>query len=327
MAGILGRLRSAVITGAAAGGAAALASSVYQEAAAALDRRRFGPPGRLVSVNGRTVHLLEAGKGPPTVLIVPALGSGVLSWERFQRDLAAGMRVVVYDRAGIGWSDPPGRGQRTRDGLVDELRGMLDAAGIEPPFVLLAHSMGGIVARQFAACYPDAVAGMVLVDSSHENQANRRGVDGWPYGRSSYYRNALKWQCYVLGVRRLRAALGLLKELEVDTASEAVPEHAAAYRASMLSSRERRIVVSELLMMSKLRGSPPQLGSLPLTVITAGKNVATGWRQMQDELAALSDDSVHIVAEGAGHYVHHDAAELIIEAVNDVVRRARLAGR
>jgi pimeloyl-ACP methyl ester carboxylesterase len=323
MAGIRGRLRSAMITGAVVGGAAALASSVYQEAAAALDRRRFGPLGRLVSVNGRMVHLLEAGKGP-TVVIVPALGSGVLSWERFQRELAAEMRVVVYDRAGIGWSDPPGRGWRTCDDRVEELRGLLDAAGIEPSYVLLAHSMGGIYARRFAARYPGAVAGMVLVDSSHENQANSRGVYGWPYGRSDYYKNALKWRCYVLGVRRLRAGHGLLKELDDDTA-EAVPEHAAAYRASMLSSRERRAVVSELLLMSTLSGSPPPLESLPLTVITAGRNRTPGWREMQDELASLSDDSVHIVAEGADHYVHHDAAEVIIQAVKDVVRRAGLA--
>jgi pimeloyl-ACP methyl ester carboxylesterase len=83
------------------------------------------------------------------------------------------MRVVVYDRAGIGWSDPAGRGWGTCDDRAEELRGLLDAAGIEPPYVLLAHSMGGIFARRFAVRYPDAVAGMVLVDSSHENQAGR----------------------------------------------------------------------------------------------------------------------------------------------------------
>jgi pimeloyl-ACP methyl ester carboxylesterase len=122
MAGIRRRLRSAMITAAVVGGGTALASSLYQEAAAALDRRRFGPLGRMVSVNGRMAHLLEAGKGP-AVVIVPALGSGVLSWEQFQRDLAAEMRVVVYDRAGIGWSDPPGRGWRTCDDRAEELRG------------------------------------------------------------------------------------------------------------------------------------------------------------------------------------------------------------
>jgi pimeloyl-ACP methyl ester carboxylesterase len=333
MAGIRGRLRSAVIMGAVIGGAAALASSVYQETAAARDRRRFAPPGRLVGVDGRMVHVLEAGEGPPTVVILPALGSGVLSWERFQRDLAAGMRVVVYDRAGIGWSDPPsrgwgrgrGRGWGSCDDRAEELRGLLDAAGIEPPYVLLGHSMGGIFARRFAARYPDAVAGMVLVDSSHENQANRRGVHGWPHGRSDYYKDALKWQCYVLGVRRLRAGLGLLKELDEDTACEAVPEHVAAYRASMMSSRERRVVVSEMLLMSMPSDPPPPLNSLPLTVITGGEHQTPGWREMQDELAALSDDSVHIVAEGAGHHVHHDAPEVIIQAVRDVARRAGLA--
>jgi pimeloyl-ACP methyl ester carboxylesterase len=316
-----------VISGALVGGAAALVSCAYQETAAALDRRRFLPPGRLVSVNGRMVHLLEAGKGPPTLVIVPALGGGVLSWERFQRDLAPAMRVVVYDRAGIGWSDPAGRGRRTCDDRAEEIRGLLDAARIEPPYVLVGHSVGGIYARRFAVRYPDGVAGMVLVDSSHENQAGRRGVDGWPYGRSYYYKNALKWQCDVLGVQRLRAAFGLLKELDDDTASEAVPEHAAAYRATMLSSRERRAAVSEMLLMSTLCGSPPPLGSLPLTVITAGENQTPGWQRMQDELAALSDNSVHVVAEGASHYVHHDAPEVIIEAVNDVVRRAGLAGQ
>ena len=314
-----------MITGAVAAGAAALASSVFQEAAAARDRRRFAPPGRLVSVNGRMVHLVEAGQGPPTVVIVPALGSGVLSWERFQQDLAAGMRVAVYDRAGIGWSDPPGRGWRTCDDRVEELRGLLDAARIEPPYVLLGHSMGGIFARRFAVLYPDAVAGMVLVDSSHESQASRRGAHGWPFGRTAYCKNALTWQCHVLGVRRLRSALGLLRELDEDTASDAVPEHAAAYRATMLSSRERRAVVDEFLLMSTLSGSPPPLGSLPLTVITAGQHQIPGWREMQDELAALSDDSAHIVAEDAGHYVHHRAPEVIVQAVKDVVRRAGLA--
>lgn len=324
-AGIRRRLRSAVITGGVVVGAAAMASAAYQEAAAARDRRRFAPVGRLVSVSGRKLHLLEAGHGPPTVVIVPALGESVLGWVRLQRELATGMRVVVYDRAGIGWSDPPGRGRRTCDDRAAELHALLDAAGIEPPYVLVAHSLGGIFARRFAVRYPGAVAGMVLVDSSHEDQANRRGVNGWPHGRSGYYKSALRWQCYVLGARRLAAALGLLHQLDADTASEVLPEHAAAYRASMLSSRERRAVVSELLMMSTLSGSPPPLDSVPLTVITAARQPIPGWQEMQDELAALSADSVHIVADNAGHYVHLDAPEIVIQAVRDLARRAGLA--
>src|SRR5882724_2558531 len=73
-------------------------------------------------------------------------------------------------------------------------------------------------------------------------------------------------------------------------------------------------------------GSPPPLKSLPLTVITAGQQQLPAWREMQAELAALSDDSTHIVADNAGHYVHLDAPEVVIKAVKDVARRAGDAG-
>ncbi|MGH3401336.1 MAG: alpha/beta fold hydrolase [Streptosporangiaceae bacterium] len=314
-------LRRAAITGAAIVGAAALASAAYQETAAARDRRRFTPLGRLVSVGGRRLHVLEEGHGPPTIVVVPALGEGVLSWVRVQRELAAEVRVVLYDRAGIGWSDPPRRGRRTSDGVAEDLRALLAAAGIEPPYVLVAHSLGGIFARRFAARYPGTVAGLVLVDSSHEEQASRRGVHGWPHGRSSCFKNAWQWQRYVLGARRLAAGLGLLHELDADTAQDALPEHAGAYRAMMLSSRERRAVVREILMMARLSEPPRPLESIPLTVITAGRQQIPGWREMQDELAALSADSTHLVAEGAGHYVHLEAPEVVIQAIRDMASK------
>ena len=77
----------------------------------------------------------------------------------------------------------------------------------------------------------------------------------------------------------------------------------------MLSSRERRAVVREILMMARLSEPPRPLESIPLTVITAGRKQIPGWREMQDELAALSADSTHLVADDAGHYVHLDAPE------------------
>ncbi len=297
-----------------------LASAAYQEAAAARDRRRFTPLGRLVSVGGRRLHLLEEGHGPPTIVVVPALGEGVISWVRVQRELAAEMRVVVYDRAGIGWSDPPRRGRRTSDGAAEDLRGLLAAAGVEPPYVLVAHSLGGILARRFAAPLPRhrRRAGPHRLQSRGAGQPP--GGHGWPYGRSSYFKNAWQWQRYVLGARRLAAGLGLLHELDADTATDALPEHAGAYRAIMLSSRERRAVVREILMMARLSEPPRPLESIPLTVITAGRQQIPGWREMQDELAALSADSTHVVAD-AGHYVHLEAPEVVIQAIRDMARK------
>ena len=143
-------------------------------AAEARDRRRFPPPRRLADVGGRFLHLLEAGTGSPAVVIVPAIGGNVLDWLAFHRELARDMRVCVYDRAGFGWSDPPPRGWRTFDDMADELRQGLAGAGIGPPYVLVGHSIGRIIARRFTVRYRGDMAGMVLIDSSHEDQARRR---------------------------------------------------------------------------------------------------------------------------------------------------------
>ena len=184
--GASGRLRTAAAAAITATCAAGLLSAAVQELASARDRRRFPPPGRMVDVGARRLHLLEAGTGPPTLVVVPALGENLLGWVRMQRDLAAEMRVVLYDRGGTGWSDPPPRGRATSAGIADELHGLLSAAGIAPPYVLAAHSIGGVIARAFAARYAAEVTGLVLVDSSHEDQANRRSqLFGWPAAAST----------------------------------------------------------------------------------------------------------------------------------------------
>ena len=307
-------LARAAVSAAAVLSAGGLASAAVQEAAAARDRRRFPPPGRLIDVGGRRLHLLEVGQGSPAVVVVPGLGDGVLSWIGIQRALAPELRMVLYDRSGVGWSDPAPRGRRTSDSVAAELHELLGAARIAPPYVLVAHSLGGIFARRFAVRWPGSVAGLILVDSSHEGQAGLGGK-GWPNRRRDYVRNALKWQLRPLGLYRLGAAAGLARELAADTASTAPPGHAAAYRAIMLSTRLRRTVARELLMMASLTGPPPRLGSVPLTVITAGGLKLPGWPELQAELAALSDCSRHLVAEGSGHYVQLDQPEIVCDAI------------
>lgn len=143
--------------------AALLVAFGYPWVAAIGDRRRFAPPGRLVRVNGHRLHVLIQGHGSPTVVLESGLPGTVLSWSLVQDRLAAHTRVVSYDRAGLGWSDP-GPLPRTASQIVEELRGLLRAAAVAPPYLLVGHSYGGLTVRLFAARYPDEVMGLMLLD-------------------------------------------------------------------------------------------------------------------------------------------------------------------
>jgi pimeloyl-ACP methyl ester carboxylesterase len=311
--------------------AAGLASFTYQKLADARDRRRFPPPGRLVNIGGRRLHVMEAGHGSPAVVIIPALADNVLGWVRIQQALASDTHVIVYDRAEIGWSDPPPHRRRRPELMAADLHALLTAADISPPYVLAGHSIGGIVARQFYAHYPDVTAGMLLVDSSHEQMEKRITAADWRRGHLSDIRVAARRQAQILGARRLAASLGLWRDLDASIARWTTPEYAGADRAITLSTRQKRVSVRELLMVLRMSGQPPELCSIPLTVLTRASprgqqwpgRAWPVWAQMQDELAALSYDSVHVYAETAGHYIHLDEPDLVIQAIHDLVMRCR----
>jgi pimeloyl-ACP methyl ester carboxylesterase len=210
--------------------------------------------------------------------------------------------------------------------MAADLHRMLGAAGIAPPYILAGHSLGGIIARRFITHYPGEVGGLLVIDSSHEDQMHQFAAEDWREG-SVAARQALRRQARILGARRLAALLGLLRHLDAEVAREAPPEFADPARAIILSTRQRRTVVRELLMFSRLQGQSPDLGSLPLTVLTSAKGDRTwrgwpAWTRMQTELAALSSDSRHIHASKAGHYIHLDEPELVIQAVKYLLSRS-----
>jgi pimeloyl-ACP methyl ester carboxylesterase len=299
-------------------GAVGLASAGYQAAAEAADRRKYPPPGRMVDVGGRSLHLIDMGAGSPAVVIVQALGTNALDFLGFYRSLASEARVCVYDRAALGWSDPPRPGRRTHDVMARELHDLLAAAGISPPYVLVGHSLGGIIARRFAVRYPADVAGMVLIDSSHEDQVRRLRAEGrWSNPPVSTVRHALK-----RGTRLL--FLGLYRLLSREDVSDVPPEYAGAARAVGLTSRARRADLRELLLTLRSHGSVPDLGSLPLTVLTAANRDAT-WNAMQAELATISTESTHIVADFGGHFLQRDNPELVSTAIREMLTRVRQA--
>jgi pimeloyl-ACP methyl ester carboxylesterase len=188
--------------------------------------------------------------------------------------------------------------------------------------------MGGIVARGFQARYPEDVTGMLLIDSSHEDQARRLGDGAW-----SGLRRAARRQLRILGLRRIAAHLGLIGGLDAASlAWETVPEYEGAAKALTLSTKERRAVAREMLVLGRPQGQPQNLGALPLAVLSAGSAKRrewpawATWSQLQDELAALSSASAYMYSINAGHNVHLDDPDVVVQAIRDVVERCRDAG-
>jgi pimeloyl-ACP methyl ester carboxylesterase len=275
-----------------------------------------------VNIGGHRLHILEAGEGSPAVVVVPALGDGVLGWLRVQRALAADTRVVLYERAGTGWSDPPPRGRQTPAGMAAELKLLLQAAGVAPPYVLAAHSLGGVVARQFAARYPGDVTGIVLVDSSHEQQGTRFRLPGGLPSGVRHLARAVRLRLRWLGGRRLWYAMRAARGWREDLSREIPAEHAAAARALWLSTRHRQTVVRESLVLAFPGPAPASLGDIPLTVLTqALREGDDDWERLQRELASLSSDSRHVVASDCGHYMHLDDLGLVVREIKDLLAR------
>lgn len=122
------------------------------------------PLGALYTLaDGRRVALYHAESGSPAVVIETGAGSYGLDSLGILERCAPRTTTVVYDRAGSGWSDP-GPGPRGAREVAADLHEVLALAGIDPPYLLVGHSLGGLLIRAFAQLHPDEVVGLVLVD-------------------------------------------------------------------------------------------------------------------------------------------------------------------
>jgi pimeloyl-ACP methyl ester carboxylesterase len=318
------------------------ASAGYQALADARARRRYPPPGRLVDIGGRRLHIFDAGRGRPTIVILSALSTPAAEWVPIQRALSDTVRVVLVDRAGVGWSDR-GPWPRTAGTMADELHALLATAQIPPPYLIAGHSSGGLIARMFTARHPELMAGLVLIDSSHEDQWRRLGLQG-----GAYRRRALRRQLRPLGLARLAVDLGRADSERAWAERVLLPEFVEAGAAMSWSSRQRRASVQELwgfepsgAEVATEAAGPGRFGRLPMLVLTSTADwdwrggVAIGkaaeerrrfyaaWWPMQLEIVALSEDSHHVVAERAGHHIHRDDPEFVIQQIRGFLGRLR----
>jgi pimeloyl-ACP methyl ester carboxylesterase len=271
------------------------------------------------------LHINCLGEGGPTVILEAANLGMSAHWVRVQQLLAQTTRVCAYDRAGLGWSES-GTEPRDAKQISSELHTLLQGADTEAPYVLVGHSYGGLYARMYAARYPNQVAGVVLVDSSHPEQFTRS-----PEGQAMYEQT-----------RRMGAVipwltrLGVIRLINFYPAHPDLPSQQRAQIEAFNSSTQHVVTTVEEFSATPQTNaqvrSTQSLGDTPLAVVSAGEQ-SSDWLEMQDELAALSPNSVHRVVEGATHesllYDKGDAqvTSAAIEQVVDAVRTDRPLSR
>ena len=274
------------------------AGFVYQTVAARRDRHRFPPPGEMVDVGGYRLHLQIMGQATdaPTVILDAGMISFSSNWAWVQPELAKVTRVIAFDRAGLGWSDP---GPKPRDAASSarELHAALEKLGVAAPYVLAGHSYGGLTVRAFAALYPDEVSGMVLVDASHPDQWVRMGFPSRMNGKFSKPFGVLAR----FGVFRIFN--GEYKLL----AGGLPPQQYAELMALAPTPRALGTVGDALIVWDSVSRSQVNdaggLGDLPLIVlsVTEQPRMAQKLTMLQDDLPRLSTNSQHITVDGATH--------------------------
>lgn len=289
------------------------------------------PPGELIDVDGTKLHLLSMGTGSVTVVMEAGLGGTYLEWSKVQPDVAEHTRVCTYDRAGLGYS-AWGSGAIDTVAVARRLHRLLELAGISGPFLLVGHSYGGIHVRTFARLYPTEVAGVVLVDSAHENQMLRLPAEAV---RSPWMVEAL------FHAGPLLSRIGLYRLINVPGQFAGhlnLPERTQAQvRMLMQPTKAWRALRAEYRMsqIETHQERPPQLpAGIPLTVITQGKGagsdfphldpasaaeVSRVWLELQNQLAALNENRTALVAAGASHYVQLDQPQVVIKSILELL--------
>lgn len=336
MAGVVGTIAGVGLLG------VICAGIVYERVGEQTDRRRLPQIGRSVDIGGRSLNIYCSGDGAPAVIFDSGAGEPGYTWSAIQPEIAKLTRACWFDRAGYGWSDP-GPFPRTSAAMSTDLHELLHRAGVPSPYVLVGHSLGGLNARVYNGMYPSDVAGMVLVDASHEDEPKRapKFMLGHTLPRYLWHPMYLAVEAaWRIGLVRLfTPAAGL----PTDTATRTREEFVEALRRQpkSVATLAGDATAPESYAEAHAAGG---LGDKPLIVLTRGKvepltaNPTTielqsaayeqiWMHEIQPQLVRLSTQGRQVIVGNSGHMIPDEAPEAVIDAVREVVTQVRAGSR
>ncbi len=297
------------------------------------------PVGQLIDIGGRKLHIHCTGSGSPAVVVENGGAAFSFDWDLVQPEVARFTRVCTYDRAGYAWSDP-GPEFDTFDQAAHDLHLLLKNAGVRGPYVLVGHSLGGMLIRFYQAKYPTDVVGMVLVDSSHEESLQHVGLKivRIPELSAKQFQNLLD-----------EAKANRPKNPEPDLVPTTIfpPYDKLPRQDQTLHLWALKKVIPlvktwglslqfDLSRLHQMRLTEQQpLGNMPLAVLTAptfdvvqapGMTVEEARQdhlRLQTDLAKLSTNSRQVMVSPSGHEIYLYKPELVVRSIAAVVSSAK----
>ena len=298
---------------------------------------------RLVDIgDGQRLNVYCTGNGSPTVIMDAGLGGSTVSWAMVQPELSKHTRICSFDRAGLGFSDAARRSS-TPINQSHDLHALMHASGEKPPFILVGHSMAGMNVRVYADLYPSDVAGMVIVEGSHEDQSS----EGWAIGaadQKTKYDASLKdlhgcikaaHEGLVPGSAEFTKCVGDAKDVHfsaaINTALVAV-QASERFQAAVASERENVFYASA----EETRATRKDFGDMPLIVLTHSPypkrddetqderyRRTLSWEGLHTRVAAMSSRGINIIVPNSGHYIQYDKPQVVIDAINQAIELSR----
>lgn len=301
------------------------------------------PPGKLVDLGGHRLHVHCTGRGAPTVVVENGLGDFSFDWILVQIRVSRFTRICTYDRAGYAWSEP-GPKPRTFAQLNLELHDALAKLGKRGPFVLVGHSFGGPVMRNFAAGYRQETAGMVLVDSAFEGQRvgignkktirlgeSAKGISIPPPHEAML--NSDKPNTQTMSAPQAQPSLDSMYNVlpkdeqqmqlwaqslpQIDDAENSQREWSEEYFAKMLASPQSGTLGDKpLIVLTRAEGGFADGLDVPAAQLEKER------LEGQAKLAQLSSNSRQVIVHG-GHNMELQAPDEVVAAIRQVVEAIR----
>lgn len=243
------------------------------------------PQKNTLIVDGKSVEYVSSGAGSPVIVLINGAGGPIEGWFRVFSELEKLSTVFAYNRAGIGKSSKPTEPQ-TGSILVEMLRVSLLEVGLAPPFVLVGHSLGGLIANLFARTYPNEVAGVIFLDATAPEDVAAMAAHESPLQK--ILRNALE------------------KVLGKDTFGE------TTHVQRTIALIEQAPVFPDIPVVVVSGDKPAMSWLTPAPALAARA-------EHQRQLSFLSPRGKQVVAARSGHFPQFSEPEVVVEAVRDVL--------